>query len=171
MDNAQKAIMIGVGLFITIIIISSVLLITNMGTDIIGQAGDEVTNMTDSLKNQLISQYQGKMLTEKQLLDLVKQYNNNASMGIDINYVNASGKATTLKLGAMTFTFSTNPPLTEADYRRANITATKVAAVAAASRKGYADAVAALTAGGTYVMAGVYNDVGQMVGLAAWQIR
>ena len=38
MDNAQKAIMIGVGLFITIIIISAVLLITNLGTGLINNA-------------------------------------------------------------------------------------------------------------------------------------
>lgn len=38
MDSAQKAIMIGVGLFITIIIISAVMLITSEGQDIINNS-------------------------------------------------------------------------------------------------------------------------------------
>ena len=46
MDNAQKAIMIGVGLFITIIIISSVLLISNMGTNLITSAQSQLSGIT-----------------------------------------------------------------------------------------------------------------------------
>ena len=53
MDNAQKAIMIGVGLFITIIIISSVLLISNMGTNLITSAQSQLSGITKGLQNQI----------------------------------------------------------------------------------------------------------------------
>ena len=42
MDNAQKAIMIGVGLFITIIIIAAVMLITGMGQDMLVEGQQQV---------------------------------------------------------------------------------------------------------------------------------
>ena len=59
MDNAQKAIMIGVGLFITIIIISAVLLITNLGTDLINNARNQMSNISKSLQNQVTSAQAG----------------------------------------------------------------------------------------------------------------
>ena len=61
MDNAQKAIMIGVGLFITIIIISAVLLITNLGTGLIGDAQTQLGNISTSLQNQILQSYDGKV--------------------------------------------------------------------------------------------------------------
>ncbi|MBR6613881.1 MAG: hypothetical protein IKK84_03850, partial [Clostridia bacterium] len=63
MDNAQKAIMIGVGLFITIIIISSVLLISNMGTNLITSAQSQLSGITKGLQNQITAAYDGKTLT------------------------------------------------------------------------------------------------------------
>ena len=50
MDNAQKAIMIGVGLFITIIIIAAVMLITGMGQDMINSSTSQVSNISSSLQ-------------------------------------------------------------------------------------------------------------------------
>ena len=48
MENAQKAIMIGVGLFITIISIAAVMLITGLGQNItVKIAGVQVTTPTD----------------------------------------------------------------------------------------------------------------------------
>lgn len=49
MDNAQKAIIIGVGLFITIIIISAVLIVVNIGQGLISDATDELGNIAGNL--------------------------------------------------------------------------------------------------------------------------
>ena len=63
MDNAQKAIMIGVGLFITIIIIAAVMLITGAGQDLMNQGTQQIGNISESLRIQVTDQYDGKVLT------------------------------------------------------------------------------------------------------------
>ncbi len=74
MDNAQKAIMIGVGLFITIIIISSVLLISNMGTNLITSAQSQLSGITKGLQNQITAAYDGKTLTGAEVIAAYQQY-------------------------------------------------------------------------------------------------
>lgn len=53
MDNATKAIMIGVGLFITVIIISAVLVVVNLGTGAMNSASNSMGAMLDNLKSPL----------------------------------------------------------------------------------------------------------------------
>ena len=84
MDNAQKAIMIGVGLFITIIIISAVLLITNLGTGLIGNAQGQLSNISKALQNQVTAAYDGKTMTGADVIAAVQQYEN-SEMSITIN--------------------------------------------------------------------------------------
>lgn len=67
MDNAQKAIMIGVGLFITIIIIAAVMLITGMGQNLLNQGQSQVAGISASLRNDLFEQYNNKKLTGAQV--------------------------------------------------------------------------------------------------------
>ena len=67
MENAQKAIMIGVGLFITIIIIAAVMLITGMGQNLLNQGQSQVNGISESLMNDLFEQYNGKVLTGAQV--------------------------------------------------------------------------------------------------------
>ena len=67
MDNAQKAIMIGVGLFITIIIIAAVMLITGMGQNLLNQGQAQVNGMSESLRNDLFQQYHGKKMSGAQV--------------------------------------------------------------------------------------------------------
>ena len=74
MDNAQKAIMIGVGLFITIIIISAVLLIVNLGTGLVDDATSELGTMSSSLQNQILQSYDNKLLTGVQVRSAIQQY-------------------------------------------------------------------------------------------------
>ena len=74
MDNAQKAIMIGVGLFITIIIISAVLLIVNLGTGLVDDATAELGTMSSSLQNQILQSYDNKELTGVQVRSAIQQY-------------------------------------------------------------------------------------------------
>lgn len=74
MDNAQKAIMIGVGLFITIIIISAVLLIVNLGTGLVDDATAELSTMSSSLQNQILQSYDNKILSGVQVRSAIQQY-------------------------------------------------------------------------------------------------
>lgn len=67
MDNAQKAIMIGVGLFITIIIIAAVMLITGMGQNLLNQGQSQVNGISESLMNDLTQQYNGKKMSGAQV--------------------------------------------------------------------------------------------------------
>ena len=92
MDNAQKAIMIGVGLFITIIIIAAVMLITGMGQDMINSSTSQVSNISSSLQAQLTSQYDETVLTGSQVISAVKA--NNTTEGMVIVVDNGSGTTT-----------------------------------------------------------------------------
>lgn len=82
MDNAQKAIMIGVGLFITIIIISAVLLITNLGTNLINSARGELGSMSTALQGQILSAYDAQMLSGSEVIGALQQYENSNSLCI-----------------------------------------------------------------------------------------
>lgn len=84
MDNAQKAIMIGVGLFITIIIISAVLLITNLGTGLINNAQNQMSNISQALQNQVTSSYDGKTMTGADVIAACQQYENSDSISVKI---------------------------------------------------------------------------------------
>lgn len=93
MDNAQKAIMIGVGLFITIIIISAVMLITSAGQDLMNGSMNELNNISDSLSRQLYADYADSTLSGSQVIAAVKKY--------------AGQEGLTIKVGTTTYT-STN---------------------------------------------------------------
>ncbi len=67
MDNAQKAIMIGVGLFITIIVIAAVMLITGIGQDLLNSGTNQLTGISESLRTQMAEQYNGKTFTGAQV--------------------------------------------------------------------------------------------------------
>lgn len=84
MENAQKAIIIGVGLFIAIIIISAVLLITNIGTDLINNSRNQMSNISKSLQNQIIETFDGKTVTGAEVIAACQQYENSDSISIKI---------------------------------------------------------------------------------------
>lgn len=67
MDNAQKAIMIGVGLFITIIVIAAVMLITGVGQDLLNSGTQQLNGISDSLRQQVTDQYDEKIMTQSQV--------------------------------------------------------------------------------------------------------
>lgn len=92
MDNAQKAIIIGVGLFITIIIISVVLLITNLGTGTIGDATDNVTNMSKALQNNLRRLYDNKQITGADVKNLYIQYKDSDEVWLVIQVEHAPNR-------------------------------------------------------------------------------
>lgn len=87
MDNAQKAIMIGVGLFITIIVIAAVMLITGVGQDLLNQGTSQLSGISESLRTQMVDQYDGKRLTGSQvksaLADLINRSDTSVQVGIN----------------------------------------------------------------------------------------
>lgn len=84
MDNAQKAIMIGVGLFITIIVIAAVMLITGMGQDLLTSGQQQVSNISSSLQAQITSDFDGTTVTGAQVISAVKRYYTDETMVIQV---------------------------------------------------------------------------------------
>ena len=82
MDNAQKAIMIGVGLFITIIIIAAVMLITGMGQDLLNSGQQQVTNISSNLQTQLTDEFDETTMTGAKVIAAVKRYRTDPGMVI-----------------------------------------------------------------------------------------
>lgn len=75
MDNAQKAIMIGVGLFITIIVIAAVMLITGMGQDLLNSGTKQVQDITSNINQNVmdsIAAYNGRTLGGVQTRSIVR---------------------------------------------------------------------------------------------------
>ena len=62
MDNAQKAIMIGVGLFITIIIIAAVMLITGMGQNLLNKGSNKVAAISGQLDMTELEAFDGTVV-------------------------------------------------------------------------------------------------------------
>lgn len=90
MDNAQKAIMIGVGLFITIIIIAAVMLITGMGQNLLNKGQAQVSGISESLMNDLTQQYNGKTFSGSQVRSAAVQLINRDEAGITVKIQNSS---------------------------------------------------------------------------------
>lgn len=87
MDNAQKAIMIGVGLFITIIIIAAVMLITGMGQDLMNNATGKLSTVSSTLQDQMTRQYDNVQVTGAQVLSAIQKYYSDPELVIAINNV------------------------------------------------------------------------------------
>ncbi len=110
MDNAQKAIMIGVGLFITIIIISAVLLIVNLGTGLVDDATSELGTMSTGLQNQILQNYDNKTLSGVQVRSAIQQYLRSSDMTVVLMKKDASAAAATVgakSLGSATMSLET----------------------------------------------------------------
>lgn len=105
MDNAQKAIMIGVGLFITIIIISAVLLITNLGTDLVNNARAKLANISTALQNQVLQAFDGEVMSGTEVLSAVQQYQNDE---ISIMIVAGTASESIFRTGKYEFTVGDN---------------------------------------------------------------
>lgn len=79
MDNAQKAIMIGVGLFITIIIISAVMLITSAGQDMVDESMNKLSEISNQLSSSEKNALDGKYMNGSQVISYIKKYHNSTS--------------------------------------------------------------------------------------------
>ena len=74
MDNAQKAIMIGVGLFITLLIIAAVMALVNLATGLIGEGTNKVISLNDALVNSLYRDYDDVDVKGAQVIAAADQY-------------------------------------------------------------------------------------------------
>ena len=80
MDNAQKAIMIGVGLFITIIVIAAVMAITGIGTDLLNKGQAQLGDISGNLQKQITDQYDNQQMSGAQVLAAVNKFYSDNSM-------------------------------------------------------------------------------------------
>lgn len=98
MDNAQKAIMIGVGLFITIIVIAAVMLITGIGQDLLNSGTQKASSISDNLQAQLTSQYDGTTMSGSQVISAVKSNYKTEGLAVVVN--NGKGDKNYGKVGS-----------------------------------------------------------------------
>ncbi len=82
MENAQKAIMIGVGLFIMIIILSGIILLANTGADFAGSASDKMDSISASLETQIIEQYDKKIMSGAQVRNAFMEYASDSKLSL-----------------------------------------------------------------------------------------
>ncbi|MDF2865679.1 MAG: hypothetical protein K0R72_492 [Clostridia bacterium] len=90
MDNAQKAIMIGVGLFITIIVIAAVMAITGIGTDLLNQGQSQLGGLSAQISQQLTAEYDDVQMSGAQVLAAVQKYYNDPQMVVAVYNVSGS---------------------------------------------------------------------------------
>lgn len=76
MESAQKAIMIGVGLFITIIIIAAVMTITGIGQDLLNQGQSQLSGISGQLQSQLQTQYDQVTMSGSLVKAAISKYYN-----------------------------------------------------------------------------------------------
>ena len=88
MDNAQKAIMIGVGLFITIALISAVMLITGIGTDMMGNSNKQLEGVSASVSSQLISDYDDHEMTGASVIASIKKFADKENFLLKVEGIN-----------------------------------------------------------------------------------
>lgn len=110
MDNAQKAIMIGVGLFITIIIIAAVMTITGIGQNLLNQGQTQLSDLSEQLQREIYDGFDNKELSGSEVLTAIKKYYTNSKVSF-IVYNNASTTSSDspLRGGAKYITLNNRP--------------------------------------------------------------
>lgn len=124
MDNAQKAIMIGVGLFVTILVIAAVMLIVNAALDMLDGASENISNLSASLQEQLTRDYDDVTVTGAKVKAAIDMYCTDQDMILEVQAVSGG---TILELGKVrgNGTTSIDKPL---NYDSSNVQ-TKVSAL------------------------------------------
>ncbi len=98
MDNAQKAIMIGVGLFVTILIIAAVMLIVNPAINMIKEATGRVETLNETLVARLTAEYDDRTVSGSTVISAVEQYYKDEKMILEVK---ATTGANYLEYGAV----------------------------------------------------------------------
>lgn len=90
MDNAQKAIMIGVGLFITIIIIAAVMVVVGVSNDLLDNKNQEMVNASNAINYNSYAQYDEATLDGAKVIAMVKSLKNRENFVVEVNNGNGS---------------------------------------------------------------------------------
>ncbi|MDD2375955.1 MAG: hypothetical protein PHD15_01695 [Clostridia bacterium] len=109
MDNAQKAIMIGVGLFITIIVIAAVMTITGIGQDLLNQGQSQLSGISGQLQSQLQTQYDQIQMSGTLVKVAINKYFSDPSIIVTLHN-NKTLPATFTYVGAANFVTSGATP-------------------------------------------------------------
>ena len=117
MDNAQKAIMIGVGLFITIIVIAAVMLITGMGQDLLNSGTNQLSSVTSGMNSALYEQMQntdGTKISRSSAKQYISQYA--GLSGVTIKIANSAGSVQSTVNASTLASYDTNSQITANYY-------------------------------------------------------
>lgn len=87
MDNAQKAIMIGVGLFITILIIAAVMLIVTPAINLLHGGAEKLNSLEASIIGQLTAQFDEQTVNGNQVIAAINQYYYDQDMILEVQAV------------------------------------------------------------------------------------
>ena len=165
MDNAQKAIMIGVGLFITIIIISAVLLVVNLGSGLMGDATSELGSISGVLRSQILDNYDGKTKTGSEILAAVRQYANSDSVAMFIR----TSPTSAYFVGAGYLELPNNPSYEPGGIQNAKIHETSEFTSHSFDLSSYSELVGVISTSKYYQTAVVYDAEGNVIGIAVKQ--
>jgi len=122
MDNAQKAIMIGVGLFITIIVIAAVMAITGIGTDLLNKGQSQLGDISGNLQKQITDQYDNQQMSGAQVLAAVNKFYSDNSMSV----VLYNGTASTTSTASVNGIIATMTAIPAAHNTVTNVSSTGV---------------------------------------------
>lgn len=84
MDNAQKAIMIGVGLFVTILIIAAVMLIVNPAINLLDIGAGKVIQMSETVQKMLYERYDDTTVYGAEVVSAAQQFSSEQTMVIEV---------------------------------------------------------------------------------------
>ena len=99
MENTTKAILIGVGLFITIALISAVLVIMNVGNKMITDSQGELEGISQTFKAEMTDAFDGKKVTGAEVLAFMKKHYSSAEVSIALNNTASPSEAVSKELG------------------------------------------------------------------------
>ena len=120
MENTTKAILIGVGLFITIALISAVLVIMGVGNNLIRNSSDNLTGIASQLEKSLTENFDDKRVSGSEVASCIKEYYSSNKLSIllanNISAATLTGKVGAKDLAISGATFEATADSLEGDY-------------------------------------------------------
>ncbi|MEG1010020.1 MAG: hypothetical protein RSF67_09465 [Clostridia bacterium] len=119
MDNAQKAIMIGVGLFITIIVIAAVMAITGIGQDLLNKGQGQLAGISGQLEQQMNSEFNNVNMSGAQVLAAINRYYNNGELVVFLYNGSTDTQPTDIANGTVNGITAATPTLDQTNHKLA----------------------------------------------------
>lgn len=91
MENSTKAIIIGVALFITISVVSAVMLITGIGTDAMNSSNQQLAGVASNVASQLLADYDVQEMTGANVIASVKKFYDKQNFILCVDTSNTDG--------------------------------------------------------------------------------